>query len=259
MAKVKFTNGGLNKTTINQYFLCQVPFYISLRDDPGNPWPRVRVTTTKNTIKLFDENRNLFYTQVELKGKFKGNWNDPIKKLKVRTAAEEGPWSGWTTFDNIKGLTVGDFDSRGFNSLRKVVLKGNDLITGSQKSEEVLHGYDGDDELRLYSGDEAYGGEGSDIFVLNKKTRKARIRDFNFGQDEIHIKNPAQYELSPAFGDFPAFGDYVVRHIQSRDVIAYVAGSSAGSTRDFKFNEAPWTEEDFDAENAYKTLLRQNT
>ena len=31
------------------------------------------------------------------------------------------------------------------------------------------------------------------------------------------------------------------------------------STRDFKFNEAPWTEEDFDAENAYKTLLRQNT
>ncbi|MCU0527027.1 MAG: hypothetical protein MUF72_19650 [Elainella sp. Prado103] len=89
--------------------------------------------------------------------------------------------------DTIDGRAGDDllFGSEGNDSLTGG--NGNDSLTGGNGNDRLVGG-DGDDFLDAGNGeDEVTGGQGKDIFVLNLKTGRTVITDFQDGIDALSI------------------------------------------------------------------------
>ena len=95
-----------------------------------------------------------------------------IKNIGEEETSELGSVGEWLSFEDDK--------------LSKSIFAGDDVIYGTKKKQanQVIMGFDGDDELILYGGERANGGRGSDTF---KVTKKAITRKSNTAVEEQQV------------------------------------------------------------------------
>ena len=123
---------------------------------------------TKNQDKNFE--------RLVIRGDFKGFIeNSDASDTKVQSLSYSGR-NGKLKIKNIGDPesselgSVGDWLSFGDEELSKSIFSGDDVIYATRKkqSNQVIMGYEGNDELILYGGERAIGGKGSDTFRVTK-------------------------------------------------------------------------------------------
>ncbi|NET48225.1 MAG: S8 family serine peptidase [Merismopedia sp. SIO2A8] len=98
--------------------------------------------------------------------------------------------------DRLMGHTGDDWLNGGGGPDRLYGHEGNDTLRGGG-GRDVLHGGIGDDRLDGNQGrDVMIGGDGKDVFILQGKKSRTRIKDFDLDQDHLSLRGIRSRDLS---------------------------------------------------------------